>query len=355
MDELTVLYVANLRPGYPMRQRYDAMLSLNKAIDAIDYGMNKGRIALLNYWGRVSYWLFRHDIGHFTLLDLNGTNRRILEAFNRRQYDILWLDRALMVEKGTLTKAKELQPDCLVVGFSHDDMARRHNQSRQFLEHLPYYDLFYTTKSYNVRELKEMGCRRCEFIDNSFDPQTHYPYDKEISGSNARRYPVGFIGTWEKEREELFRKLAERGIQVHVWGGSWNKCFFHHKNLIIHHGDIVADEYAKTLSSVDIVLGLLRKMNRDLQTTRSIEIPSCGAFMLAERTTEHQALFEEGKEAEFFASDDELIQKIEFYLAHPECRKRISDEGRKRCVNSGYSNAQRIEKILESLCTLRES
>ena len=63
----------------------------------------------------------------------------------------------------------------MIAGYSPDDMAAKHNQSRSFLDSLPMYDVFFTTKSYGVKELEALGVSRAVFVDNAYDLTTHCP------------------------------------------------------------------------------------------------------------------------------------------------------------------------------------
>ena len=98
-----------------------------------------------------------------------------------------------------------------------------------------------------------------------------------------------------------------------------------------------------------ISLCFLRKMNFDRQTTRSVEIPACGGFMLAERTEEHLSMFKEGKEAAFFSSNIELLEKCRYFLNHEEERNLIAKNGFKICRENGYSNIETLRKVLQSI------
>lgn len=337
-----VLYVGDLNPrDYgTCQQRLEAMRDLGHQVVGIDTPYYRGCSRPQKLWRQLRR-RFLKRAG-----DRNVT-RQILEHLRREPFDILWLDKPLPVETRVFREATQIRPGLRIVGYAPDDMMNPANQSREFLDGLRYYDVFFTTKSYNVAELEGLGCPRAVFVGNAYHPALHRPV--ELSAEERERLggPVGFIGTAEQERANSIAHLARNGIPVKVWGDHWED--FRARsgtNYTVAGRSQYGETYTRIICAFDINLGFLRKVNRDLQTQRSIEIPACGAFMLAERSNEHLELFEEGKEAEFFSSDDELLDKVRYYLAHPDQRRAIAEAGRQRCIRSGYSNQARIDWML---------
>jgi glycosyltransferase involved in cell wall biosynthesis len=279
-------------------------------------------------------------------LDSFGANRALRRAVDGRRFDIVWIDRGLAIAPHTLRHLRRACPDAVLVAFSLDDMANPAHQSRRWLAGVPLYDLHVTSKSYNDAELRQMGARRVLVIDNGYDPEIHRPL--ELSDEDRARYGagVGFVGHHEAERAEHVLALCRAGLDVRVEGPAWSSLRGAHPRLTIGAAYLDGLEYAKAVGATAINLGFLRKGNRDVQTTRSIEIPACGAFMLAERTDDHRRLFEEGREAEFFDSFDELLEKCRYYLAHPEERRAIAAAGRQRCLDDDYSYGARLRQVL---------
>ncbi len=351
-DYLSIIYLGDLTDGGTCHQRLRALQQLGHRVWPVDIRASTNR-SLRVMFSRISHKLFRIGVPYLGPVDLARINRQILDLANTRHPDVLWLEKGLQVRPGTLRRVKKIHPSCVIIGYCPDDMAARHNQSGQFLRGLPWYDVYFTTKSYGVEELKALGCPRVHFVGNAFDPNTHRPMALTAERKKLIGAPVGFVGTFEADRARSMQFLALQGIDVRVYGNGWNSFHPATPNLRIEGRAVYGDEYAEVLCACDINLCFLRRINRDRQTQRSAEIPACGAFMLAERTDEHLELFKEGEEAEFFGSDEELLSKVRYYLDHPEERKRIAAAGRERCLRSGYSYHDRLRWMLKMGVELR--
>ena len=283
--------------------------------------------------------------------DICGENKRIINKIAEKKYDLVWIEKGLTISAKTLRRIKKIFPDIRLINCTSDNMTMRHNQSQNFLDCIPLYDYHITTKSYIIDDLKKIGAKKIIFTRKSYEDTFHYPRivteeDKENLGGD-----VGFIGSWEKQRMESILYLSRNGIRVRVFGeGRWRECIGDNPNLMIDLKGLYDDDYPKSITCFKINLGFLRKINLDQQTDRTMEIPACEGFMLAERTKEHLELFEEGKEAEYFSSNEELLKKCQYYLKHEDERMAIAKAGRRRCIESGYSNVETLRTIIEKIC-----
>jgi spore maturation protein CgeB len=350
MGRVRVLYAAELWEGSTGLQRLRAMEGLG--LEVVPFDMHPGASgSMRSLVDAVLRRGFRAGVPVQAPRDWSRLNRRLLEAAEVSRPHLAWIDKGTGLSRSTLSELRGLCGLGTVIGYSLDDMAGRHNQTQWFLESLPCYDHFITTKSYGVRELRALGARSVLFVNNAFDPACHRtPPD---DGRPAFTAALGFVGVYEEERHAAISTLAEAGLRVCVTGtGRWPR-YGTFGTLEIKRGPVWADAYARAIWSTQINLGFLRKCNRDLQTTRSIEIPACGGFMLAERTDEHLALFHEGVEAEFFSSVEELLEKARFYEARPELCRQIGAAGRARCERSGYSYEHQIAGILRTVLPAR--
>jgi hypothetical protein len=354
---MTILYVAPLGKyggSTTCNHRMEVMEELGHRVFPISTHA-AGEGILRNQLLKASHRAFRLGLPFGGGLDFAGANRAILETLRAHpDADLLWLDKAITILPGTLVEVRRRHPRCIIAGFSPDDLGRRCNQTARFLRHLPRYHVFFTTKSFNVPELRARTTADVVFVEKAFQADFHRPV--EVTPEDRARLGggVGFIGTFEAPRAGSMHYLAANGVGVRIWGGFWERLQSHHDLLRVEKAPLFGPDYPRAICTFDINLCFLRKGNRDRQTARSVEIPACGGFMLAERTDEHLGLFTEGQEAEYFSSDEELLQKCRYYLEHPKERARIAAAGRRRCLESGYSNIERMRWMLGIVARMRD-
>jgi hypothetical protein len=172
-----------------------------------------------------------------------------------------------------------------------------------------------------------------------------------MSAEDRRKWSsdVLFIGTWFPERGPFMSTLAQEGIALSIWGDRWQKAPEWGILKQYWRGPAVyGDDYARAIQGSKICLGLLSKGNRDLHTTRSVEIPSLGAVFCAERTSEHMAMYKDGEEAIFFTDARDCAKVCGSLLQDEALRESIARGGRLRFLRNGFTNEKTCASILES-------
>jgi len=278
-------------------------------------------------------------------LDNMKTNKAIANKIEREQFDIVWIEKGNMVHPWTLREIKT-RTQASLISCSEDDMYAMHGHSLWYRWGVRYYDIVFTTKVYNLEELKRLGAKKTVLFLDSYSEDRHKPM--KLNGSEIMRFEcdVSAIGAFEPQRAESLMYLADNGIKVRVWGSGWKRWVGKHRNMEVRNEFLHGDDYSKAICGTKINISFLRKINRDEVTSRSIEIPACGGFMLAERSSRHCEFFIEGKEAEFFGSNEELLMKTRIYLQEESKRRMIANAGRLRCMESEYSMSAQLSYMV---------
>ncbi len=340
---MKILYVGSLYENSNSYRRYKTLGLLSHEMVGVDLD----EFIYKNVFTKFHYHL---NIGP----GISSLNKKILSVAKEKKSDILWIDNKSYLKSNTLKKIRVLSPGIKIITVITDDITGRLKyQWRLSLKNAKYFDCHFVQRSVNVAELKSYGARRVELCYRSFDPEFHRAVI--LSEEEIKKYKssVGFIGTWEKEREEFIAYLIRNNIPVNITGDGWPKG--KHWEIIkpLYHGPSVYGEaYIKTINGMDIALHFLRHGNRDEQDSRTFEIPACGVFMLAEKSKVHQSLFEVGKEAEFFTEREELLEKVKYYLQHEDERKAIAKAGLARSKESGYSHEGRLTEVIRQISSL---
>lgn len=327
-------------------QRTTALRHWAELVDEVN---TKAPVAFIDH---IINRLFRYHINVYHR-DRADANKKIKRLVTFNQYDIVWIDKGMTIWPSTLRYIRQMLPNAKIVNYSPDTMSLRHNQSQQYLECLPLYDIFFTTKSFILDDMRRLGARDIRFVNNAYESTFHYPRHLTEQDYKDLGADVGFVGYWEANRCQSILYLADHGVHIKVFGDArWSKYKNYSPNLTIIPHTLTGDDYAKSFRAFKISLCFLRKKNMDYQTTRTMEIPACGGFMLAERTEEHLSLFEEGKEAAYFDNNDELLQKCRYFLTHKTERQAIAEAGLRRCHTSGYSNVETVGRMLKIVNSL---
>lgn len=274
-------------------------------------------------------------------------NKMFVQRALKFKPDLVWVEMGRSIYAKTLKQIKE-QRGCLLVNSYSDDFV--HKQSRHYNRSIPLYDYIFTPRKINFEEYRKYGAKNVGRFWKGFDPETVFPVELTSEERAIYGADVVFIGHCEPSRVEGLAKLTEAVGKMKIWGLGWDRARLPGtlKN-VVQYRCVWNEEYCKALCGAKIVINYLSRWNRDTQASKSFEIPACGCFMLAEKTEDHLASFEEDKEAVFFSNMDELIDKVRFYLSHEQLRLRIAKAGRQRCLRSGYSNYERIKIMLDEV------
>ncbi len=227
----------------------------------------------------------------------------------------------------------------------HPDDEPEHWYARN-IQYDHHYDLVAShSKAGAERRYQSGWLDRVLYLPWGYNPRTCYRIDHSF-----KRYDVVFIGKHKvydhdisahvedgEQREQILLRLAEvcdqKGWIFKLFGYGWDK----HKELSKYAGGIPSQqEMVEIMNSTKIVFNPAWSSDGSLKAVqtklRHFEVPGCGAFQITNENPELAELFRPDEEVVFFNSDEELLEKVAYYIKHDAEREAIADAGYKRAL-----------------------
>jgi spore maturation protein CgeB len=256
------------------------------------------------------------------------------------------------------------------VYIGDDDTWRWERISRHFAK---YFHWIVTYDSRAVKKYKSIG------ITNVIhhQPGANTASFRKLDGLE-KDIDVSFAGLWSKPRARVINVLRDAGINVLVRGVGWPE------------GPVSQEELIQIMNRSKINLALntasfyvgwrsisrlfLRRANlgeggssikldiwnfpdnvrswfmkRNLWVkARNFEVPATGTFELTEDADDLRDYYKLGEEIVVYKSDKDLVEKVRYYLAHPEEREAIAKRGYERTIRE-HSIEKRYEDIFRMI------
>ncbi len=256
-----------------------------------------------------------------------------------KRFDLCYVNGGEWVTPKVIELLRNYAPK--LVNYNTDDPLGLRDGSRfkAYRQSLPYYDLNVVVRQENVVEAKALGAKKLLRVYMSADEIAHAPRELTEQDHQTWDTDVLFLGTWMPERGPFLVDLIKYGVSLTIRGPNWQKAaeWPQLKNYW-KGGTVEGDDYAKAIQCAKVNLGLLSKGNRDLHTTRSLEIPALGGLLCAERTSEHLTMYKEGEEALFWKDAEECAAMCRLALSDEVKRQAIADAGHLRLKQNGHHN-----------------
>ncbi|MCX8042924.1 MAG: glycosyltransferase [Desulfobacterota bacterium] len=206
-------------------------------------------------------------------------------------------------------------------------------------QYAPAYDFYFTIqKGEFFEQLKHLGTHNYAYLPVAAAPEIHKPLQLNPDERAYYGSDLSFLGAGYYNRQCMFRGLLD--FDFKIWGTEWDRQSILWQRVQKNGERINSEESVKIFNATKININLHSSAyyegidpEGDFINPRTFEIAACGAFQLVDERREIDAFFLRNKEIVTFSSLEDLREKAQYYLYHPEERQKIARAARQRIIN----------------------
>jgi spore maturation protein CgeB len=306
------------------------------------------------------------SLGH-ELISFND-RKHIIPGRLRKKIGILQKVSVAVINRGLVKLATQTQPHLILVIGGHRITRQSLSTLRKsgsclvlWTTDVPHTsDMMFTTAPlYNqifcqgteyVQALANLGIVGLHWLPMACDPEIHC--NVSVSNEEIAKFgkDIAFVGSYYPRRAEFLEKLSDYNLGI--WGPGWENLPTHSPLRRALMGSYTTPEtWRKIYSASKIVLSIHYQDEHFpvfQSSPRVFEALSCGAFVLTDKQKDVLALFRDGEHLVSFSDVCELVERVEFFLAHLEQRQVIAQRGKQEVLER-HTYRHRLTELLANI------
>ena len=247
------------------------------------------------------------------------TNRKIKNLIFNENINIFIVTSFYFINPDLLYS---IQGKVFRIKIDGDDVALFNVYSKYYSK---FYDLNITNTFEICKKFKKLGTNSFTYASPVFDNFTK----KKKLNHKQNLIDVSFIGLIKNKRKHQVDFLKKKKINIKVFGDNKKTKFLSQNDYFetFKKSKINLNFCSLTHDPKEIFIDEKKFNKLKNMSGRIFEVLSCKSFLLTEYNPSLEYFFKPGKDLEVFKNNDELFDKIKFYLSNKRARDKISLHG----------------------------
>lgn len=228
------------------------------------------------------------------------------------------------------------EKNIITVGWAGDAFGQAHSTYKDYI------DFLYVSDSALLDVANTIGFKDTALLQFGYNPNLHKDYHQ------PRDNYINFIGSFTKERDEIFSYLTNYNLRIE--GINWDKLTCNSDKWIVKNRKLNQKELVDIYNSTIGALNVAQKDNViNMVNMRTFEAIASGSCILNDYVKDIDICFEPNKEILVYKNTDELLELVPKILSDKKYVQKIVENGMKRTKSSGYSYKDRAKYILSKI------
>jgi spore maturation protein CgeB len=257
--------------------------------------------------------------------------------------DVILTDCVDLLRPALVEELRRICPNAKMIGIFGDASS---NIQRGYCFVADYDRLFFKEHDLVDKMRAKLRMKSVFYLPQAFDRQLHRPV--ELTPEDRRRYgcDIAMYGNGYLYRVASLNLLIGRDVKV--WGGGLPRWANDHPTASLFTGQYVAgEEKCRAMLAAKIALNSNHYAEIAGTNKRTFELAGMGAFQLTD-TPALADVFEPDVEVARYDSADDLLEKLDHYLAHPDLREQMAQRAYER-AHREHTYEHRWVAMLETL------